>query len=93
MTDATDHRAAKNGEVCLGVISEVGFGLRDVGQPVLWFTVHTDENWASLQVFTVGEAVQIIKDYGVRDVRDLDGKPVWVRKDGPIMTFERAWKR
>jgi hypothetical protein len=67
--------------------------MRDCNAPVLWFTVHTDEAWASLQVFDVDQAVEIIKDYRVRDVRDLDGKPIWMRKQGSMMKFVRAWKR
>jgi hypothetical protein len=77
----------------LGIISEVGFGLRDLNEPVLWWTVHTDEHWAALQVFHIDQAAQIIKDYGVRDVRDLDGKPVWVEKDAGLVKFARAWTR
>ena len=89
---ATRDRPAE-GERCLAIISEVGFGMRDLSEPVLWWTVHTDESWAALHVFPVAQAVEIIKAYGVRDVKDLDGRPVWVRRGDGRITFDRPWRK
>ena len=63
----------------LAIIRGVGYGLRDVGGPVLWFDVRLDEYSGSLQVFHQPRADEIIKEAGVKDVHDLDGKACWVQ--------------
>ena len=63
----------------LAIIRGVGYGLRDVGEPVLWFDVRLDEYSGSLQVFRQPRADEIIKEAGAKDVHDLDGKACWVQ--------------
>lgn len=65
----------------LAVIKGVGFGNRDVGKAVLWFSTYVDECTAALQVISPPDALDIIQKYGVRDVHDLEGKTCWVILD------------
>lgn len=76
----------------IAIISDVGIGSRDVGRPVLWFTVQISEHISSLQVFEWAKAFEILKT--VYDVRELEGKPCWVETDGIAGTtrFIRMWK-
>jgi hypothetical protein len=57
----------------LAMIEEVGVGARDVGAPVLWFTVSGD-GWGSLQVFNLNDPVAIDLLGSVREVHDLNGR-------------------
>jgi hypothetical protein len=75
----------------IGIISEVGIGSRDVGSPVLWFTIHITEHTAALQVLSWDEAYEVLKT--VRDVRDLEGKACWVQATGNVIKFQRVWSR
>jgi len=74
----------------MAIIQGVGVGLRDVGRPVLWWSVHTDKCGSALHVFDWDTAFDIIKSYGVREVHLLNGKPCWVEVDGNRMTYKRA---
>ncbi len=75
----------------VAIISEVGIGCRDVGTPVLWFTVHTSEALAALQVLDWTEAHKVLSQ--VREVQDLDGKPCWVEAGGNTIKFLRLWSK
>jgi len=68
----------------IGIIKDVGFGNRDIGRPVLFFSVYSSENIASLQILELEEAVKFIKEYGVYDVKELEGKPVWMAREETI---------
>ena len=79
------------GEKRLAIIKEVGFGNRDVGEPVLFFTAMIDECEGALQVLFGKEATDLIKAYGVYDVKNMEGKPIWVEKDGGMIKVVGAW--
>lgn len=65
----------------LAVIKDVGVGSRDVGKPVLWFTVEMLHG-ASLQVFDI-ESETAHKILGaVYDVSKLEGRPCEVETRG-----------
>ncbi|KKL83726.1 hypothetical protein LCGC14_1971850 [marine sediment metagenome] len=69
----------------MAIINEVGVGIRDVGRPVLWFTVHLMDEGAALNVFSWEEAREIIEAYGLYEVHSLNGKPCRVETgDGMI---------
>jgi len=70
----------------MGIIKKVGYGCRDVGYPVLFFDVYVRECVASLQIMNGKQADKFIEAYGVYDVHDLNGKPVWVQDNGICMT-------
>ena len=75
----------------LAMIEEVGVGARDVGRPVLWFTVSGD-GWGALQVFelTDPKAVELLGS--VREVHDLNGRTCVVEKEreyGGIVKFKK----
>lgn len=76
----------------VAIIREVGYGLRDVGRPCLWFTTYLSEHSAAVQVLTGKQADQVIIDAGVRDVHDLEGKPCWVECEAGSVRFLRVWK-
>ena len=69
----------------MAIMKGVGFGLRDVGTPVLFFSTYLTEGEAALQVLFYDEYVNFIKKYGVYDVKELEGRPVWVDVDGCII--------
>lgn len=76
----------------LAIIKGVGYGNRDVGIPVLWFTVNPDESSASLQVFGKDESYKIIRDSGVYNILELNNKPCWVEIDKNTIRFiSIAW--
>lgn len=72
----------------MAIISGVGFGMRDCDAPVLWFSVSMDESSGALQVLGLNEAVKLIEAYRAHDVRDLNGKPIWVKVDGNSVTID-----
>lgn len=73
----------------VGVMTDVGFGLRDLNIPCLWFTIRVDPSSAALQVFTEWvEIKRIIEESGVRDVRQLEGKACWYTSDHGIVQFK-----
>lgn len=71
----------------MAIIQGVGVGLRDVGAPVLWWTVNTGDSGAALNVFDWEVAGEIIKAYGVREVHGLNGKPCWVEVGDGLMKY------
>ena len=77
----------------VAIIRDVGYGLRDVGRPCLWFTTYVSESGAALQVLLGEDAAAVLKDAGVYDVKELEGKPCYVEVDGGLITFKRVWKR
>jgi hypothetical protein len=72
----------------MAMMEEVGVGARDVGKPVLWFTVG-GEGWGALQVFDIAddEARELLA--AVYDVRELNGRLCVVEKDDGIVRFKR----
>ena len=76
----------------LAIIKNVGFGNKDVGHPVLFFNSMVAESTGALQIIDGKEALDFIESYGVYDVKDLEGKPVWIERNGNIIKITRAWK-
>ena len=62
----------------LAIIKDVGFGCRDVGKPVLFFSAYISECAGALQIMGCPAALDFIEEYSVYDVKNLEGKPVWV---------------
>jgi hypothetical protein len=71
----------------LGIIKRVGFGIRDTSHAMLWFDVYTSEASASLQCIPAAEAIRLIEKHGISDVKNLEGKPCWVRDEGALIRF------
>ena len=71
----------------MAIMTKVGFGMRDGGSPVLWFSVHVADGFAALQILPVEEAITLIKDAKVRDVHDLEGKPCLVSRERNMIKF------
>lgn len=70
-------------------MKNVGYGCRDTGEPCLFFDVYISDNTAALQVLTSTHAYQAIRESGVYDVRELEGKPCWVDVNGAFISFLR----
>ena len=78
----------------LAIIKGVGFGNRDVGRPVLFFETYLSEGIGALQILSDDEAMNFIKAYGVYDVKDLEGKPVWIEREGfNTIKVLRPWRQ
>lgn len=75
----------------IAIIKKVGYGCRDVGYPVLFFSTMISESSGALQVLSGEEAACLIKAYGVWDVKELEGKPIWVTKDGSCIRIHSNW--
>ncbi len=73
----------------MAIIQGVGVGLRDTNHSVLWWSAHTGNAGSALHVFDWATAADIIKDYGVREVHELNGKPCWVEVEGGTMVYKR----
>lgn len=71
----------------LAIMKDVGYGLRDTGRPCLFFSTYISEGGAALQVLFGKDANKVVTDTGVYDVKDLEGKPCWVKADGRTITF------
>ena len=69
----------------LAIMKSVGFGCRDVGRPCLFFETFVSECGAALQILYGEDALKFIEDYGVYDVSELEGKPVWVDVKGNMI--------
>ncbi len=70
----------------LAIISDVHVGCRDVDFPMLWFTV-TGINYSALQCLPWEEAGSLIRDNGVRDIKELNGRGCIVESAGGLMKF------
>lgn len=71
----------------MAIIKGVGYGNRDVGYPVLYFSVFLNENVGSLQIVGKEDAWNLVRDYGVYDVKDMEGKPIWVYQCGNLIMW------
>ena len=71
----------------LAIMKEVGFGCRDIGRPILFFTTYVSEYVAALQIIPGDEALDIIQKSGVYDIHKLEGKPCWVEVNDNIIVF------
>lgn len=75
----------------LGVVSGVGFGMRDMREPGLWFTISTLRG-SALAVFHGEEAIRVIKEAQCYDVQQLDGKACIVNEDDHSTRFVSWFK-
>ena len=69
----------------LAIIKRVGYGLRDVGIPCLWFETYISESHAALQVITNPEEIErILIKAKAYDVKQLEGMPCWVETNDQL---------
>lgn len=71
----------------LAIIKEVGFGLRDVGQPCLWFSTYINDAVGALHILYNKDIEKVLKDAHIYDVKELEGKSCWVEVDGMVIKF------
>ena len=74
----------------MAIIQGVGVGLRDTNQPILWWSVHTGNNGSALLIFDWATAADIIRDYDVREIHSLNGKPCWVEVSNNTIVYKGA---
>lgn len=58
----------------LGIIKNPKFGVRDINQANLSFTVETIDG-SALQVLLANEAIELIEKHHITDISNLEGKP------------------
>ena len=73
----------------LAIIRKVGFGNRDIGRPCLWFGTYISEAGTALQVFVEDDALALIKQMGVYDIKELEGRACWVEVTTGTIKFKR----
>ena len=76
----------------LAVIDTPTYGIGDGSHPVLRFMVRTNENTGALFCFSQPDADAVIRDFDVRDIRELDTRRCWVCNEDGILRFIRAAK-
>ena len=59
------------------IIKDVGFGLRDVGRPVLWFYMKFKEGLSSLQVLGLDETVDLLGKCQLSNILELEDRVCW----------------
>ena len=72
----------------LAIIKDVSFGMRDVGFVNLSFTVEACV-YSALQILGKHEALKLINDNKIINIKDLEGKPCIIEVDGGTMKFLR----
>lgn len=73
----------------VAIIRDAKIGMGDRGEPTLRFTTYLTESRAADHHLSWDDAYAVMKR--VTDVRDLEGKPCWVRTDNGICRFLRLW--
>lgn len=79
----------------MAIMKNVGYGCRDAGSPVLFFETYITESAVALQILSGKMADKFIKTYGVYDIKDLEGKVVWVIEENNVIKISRpfgGWK-
>ena len=78
-------------ENCLGIVRDVGFGMRDGNQPILWFTAETLDVSLFL-IFNLENAGRVIKEAGVYDIKNLEGKSCIMECEGTYPVRFLRWR-
>jgi hypothetical protein len=76
----------------LGIMKDVNFGMRDCNGPVMWFEAKWEEDSGSLQILSWEQAREVIRESGVYNVEELEGKPCWLFIDESYVRFEKIAK-
>lgn len=76
----------------LAKISDVSFGCRDTGKPVLSFEV-TMLNGSALQVFEAEKALKIIEENQIGDIQEINRKLAVVKISGNKVEFDRFFEK
>ena len=75
------------------MIEEIGIGARDIGKPVLWFTVSDGMGFAALQVMRLDDERAVALLSAVYEIHQLNGRMCRIETDGQITTFVRLLPR
>ena len=71
----------------MAIMKDVGFGMRDSHFVMLWFTAYDTESSASLQCIPAEQAIELLKKHGISDIKNLEGKPCWIRYENGLVKF------
>jgi hypothetical protein len=70
----------------IAIMSQVGFGCRDISVPILYFNINVSECSGALAIVDNGiDVYAFITEYGVYDVHNLNGMPIWVVEVGNMI--------
>lgn len=72
----------------IAILSDAHFGLRDVGQPCLWFNVHF-KSGSALQVLRGDAIEQMLRSGHISDIADLKHMPCYVIVKDNTVKFVR----
>jgi len=76
-----------------GIIRQVRFGLDDRDRLSLEFALYTSESTAAGQgIRDMDLVAAMLRDAGVSEVKDLEGKPCWAGQGDGLIVFEAMWK-
>ena len=75
----------------LGVITEVGFGMRDCNSPVLWMSIALYAG-GFLSVMNSAEACKFIMANDIYDISELKGRAVRVKSEDRIYKVKKLFK-
>jgi len=75
----------------LGIIVDIHVGMRDVNEPVLWFSIRTLHG-GSLQVMNWDSAEKFIREWNCKRIEDVNGKPCVVTREGTLLQYLRPHK-
>ena len=70
----------------LAIMKDVGFGLRDCGRPILWYTAES-VGWGALMVVELSEIEDFLKKANCYDIKELEGAPIIVDVEGTKIRF------
>lgn len=76
----------------LAIIRNVRFGCVDADDVGLEMTVWVQEHRGATVILYGNDAIEFIKDFGVSDVRQLEGRACWVQDDGTTIGVLRPAK-
>lgn len=73
----------------LAIMKNVDFGNRDVGTPCLFFQVNISECAGALQILSIEQSLNLIRESKIYSIKQLEGKACWVNVDQNRIEFLR----
>ena len=75
----------------MAIMKHVSFGLRDTNHAAIWFDVSM-LGCGSLLSIPRNDVIKFMEENDISDLRNLEGKPCVVNRDGGMVTFVRLIK-
>ena len=80
----------------LAIMKDVSVGHRDAPFVCMWFSVFVSESSAALTVLPLDDpkdtrAIDLLAT--VYELKNLEGRPVWVDVSGNVIQYLRPWRK